>query len=143
MTVNVRQHIAAAFFAIAIVGPAVWMLIDRDPPYVREWGEITPKHPAPGDYIAVQWRLRAIRNCPPNTPGNISRVIIDATGKRHTFEPTPAAVPALTRSLQLPADITPGPAVYRSHACFTCNPLHHFWPVCVTQPDLSFEVVKP
>lgn len=144
------RNAIAAFFAIAVFAPVIWMLLDREPPYTRSSGRIEPSNPAPGDFISVHWNIRVERNCPPVVPRNINRTIIDSTGKYHDFEAveglygtSPKALPGISRTLRLPKDITPGPAKYRSQACFACNPIHYFWPVCVSQPDIAFEISRP
>jgi hypothetical protein len=46
--------------------------------------------------------------------------------------------------LDVPAQMTTGFARYRATRNYYCNPVQRFldWPITVTQPDLSFEVVE-
>lgn len=147
-----RRNIPAAFFAVAFVMPVMWMALDRDPPYVRLSGEIVPANPAPGDFISVEWNIKVNKVCRPNVPRNITRQIITTTGHIIDYEPIEGVfgsdidsttnIPRreLVRTFQLPPAITSGPAIYRSRACFACNPLQTFWPVCIDTPDLQFEI---
>src|SRR4051812_46504770 len=73
------------FSALALVVPVtflfVWFAMDRDPPYVRESGEMlvadpsechlendAPRGLSPGACVSPQWKVRAIRQCDPS-PG--------------------------------------------------------------------------
>lgn len=151
MTVGWRQHAVASFCAVFLIAPIVWMLMDRNPPYVRNSGMIMPDHPAPGDFVGVRWNITVSRVCPPNVPFNVTRTIVDGSGKIHEFTPVTGVYgteeqpnsPTLSRAFQLPTSITPGPAVYRSTACFACNPIHYLWPVCVKTPEIAFTIIPP
>lgn len=162
--INARQHIVAAIIAIGVVAPTMWMLLDRDPPHKRDNGQILADDPMdcglppdaprgaiyPGSCIAVDWKVKTIRTCRPSTENSVTRTIKDSQGKIHTLAPVVAflgkADPTrreLVRNFVLPSGIPPGPATYSASACFTCNPLHVFFPVCVEKPDISFEIEKP
>lgn len=154
-TPGMGTQIAAAFFAIGVFAPLVWMAMDRDPPYVRESGTVDPVNESgerilggnivQGGDIIVDWKIRVRKACPPSTKYNVFRMIVDAKGKQHRYDPisslygqhTPSEI---KRSLPLPDEIAVGPAQYRVSACFACNPTHYLAPVCVDEPRLEFKV---
>lgn len=45
--------------------------------------------------------------------------------------------------LNVPYQMTTGPARYRAARSYFCNPVQRFlnWPITITQPDIGFEVV--
>lgn len=145
-----RRNLPAAFVAGLLAIP-LWMAMDREPPYVRLSGEVVPSNPAPGDFISIKWNIEVKRICRPDVPRNITRQIITATGHIIDYEPVDGVfgteagrekhpTTELIRTFQLPPAITPGPATYYSKACFACNPIQTFWPVCVDTPKLAFEI---
>lgn len=147
---NLRQHIVAAFVSVGVVAPIAWMIMDRTPPYTRLSGEVIPATPRPSDDVSINWETKVHRNCPPSTDYNVTRTIIDSIGKRHEYEPIEGVYgtetqtsSTLVRVFKLPDNVSIGPARYRSSACFACNPMHYFWPVCVSEPEIKFEVVRP
>lgn len=151
---NWKRQLTAALVAIVFVAPTVWMLMDRKPPFVRIGGAVQPQDPKPGEWIEIHWQINVTRVCPPKRRFNVTRIIIDGAGKIHEFTPVegmygkpgpgrPEGQEQLVRSFQLPTAITPGTATYYSSACFVCNPIHYFWPVCVDTPKLHFNVAKP
>lgn len=143
-----KRSMTAAFVSVAIFAPILWMLLDRDPPYIRTTGEIIPPNPAPGEFVNVSWRIKVDRVCAPNVPRNVTRTVIDAKGVIHDYEPVDGIYGTvdekppgdLIRGFQLPVSIALGKARYHSAACFSCNPIQYIWPVCVTTPDIPFEV---
>lgn len=151
---DLRKNFAPAFFAVAIFAPTLWMAMDRDLPYERVSGTIVPAAPVPGDFISVQWDIRVRRLCPPSEPRNVTRQIVTSTGHIIDYAPVEGTfgtgngvekmpTTELVRTFQLPRDLQPGPATYYSKACFACNPLQRFWPVCVDKPKLTFEISGP
>lgn len=159
-----RQNIVAAFFSVFIVVPITFMLLDREPPYIREYGEILPftrwqeecgpqldNEPSgivPGSCVGIKWTIRVIKNCPPSSARSISRSITDSEGVRWPlvavpghFGTTPAPLPGITRYFRIPSGASRGPAVYQGIAAFACNPLQHYlWPIIVDKPDVPFTI---
>lgn len=150
MKPETRMSLTAAFVAVGIFAPIFWMLLSREPPYVRTSGEIMPANPAPGSFVNVRWHIKVDRVCTPNVPRNVTRTVIDAKGVLHDYEPVNGVYGTadenpqedLVRAFQLPVSIAVGPARYHSTACFSCNPIQYIWPVCVTTPDIAFEISK-
>jgi hypothetical protein len=160
---NWRQAMLALIVCVPLVGYPVWALLDREPPYVRETGKIVPAPPQecglpddgviervvmPGSCVTVQWKIRVLRNCPPNTPNNITRIIQDSENVRWPIGPvegvfgtTKTPPGGLTRYFLIPSAARPGRALYKSTATFACNPLQRlFWPISVSIPDIEFEI---
>lgn len=140
------QSMVAGFVSIFIVAPVTWMLLDRTPPYVRTSGMIEPNEAMPGSTITVRWTLREIRYCPLDHRRVTTRRVTDRNGIEHRYAPTSIDYDVdkpmeIVRSVQLPANIVPGPATYHSETCYACNPFQEMWPVCVTTPDIPFIIV--
>lgn len=162
-----------AILSVALVVPVAWMLLDRDPPYVRTEGEIVAVDPdacgippvpsatgqsrdismpiRAGGCVEVKWSIKTIRNCPASGGGdNITRHLRDSTGVvkpigslRRNLSEHEIQTNTVRQLMVLPAPIPAGSATYASSACYACNPLQQlFWPVCVDQPDIEFEIVK-
>lgn len=143
------MHIPAAIFALGIVAPIAWMALDRTPPYTRTEGVMVPDDPTPGDFVAIRWKLNVRKVCPPATEKNIYRSIVTASGRNIKFEPIIGYIGGsrkelnrteITREFQIPNTVEAGSAIYRAEACFACNPIHHFFPVCVTAPEVPFTI---
>lgn len=168
-----RRNTIIAFMSVAVVVPIVWMMEDRDPPYVRSDGDLVAVEPnncgipgpvqdqgrmlgphSPihaGECVEVKWTIKTLRNCPASgDKDNVTRSLRDAIGvtqpigslRRNIFEHE--SPQGITRQFMvLPAPLPAGPTLYKSSSCFACNPLQHlFWPICVSSPDITFEVVK-
>jgi hypothetical protein len=147
-TSHIMKHsIIAAFVSVIFVAPVLWMLMDRTPPYTFEHVEVSPDNVVQGGEIEITFIIK--QNRPPCDPGLIYREYKGATGQIHVFDPiqrsrSPTVVDnKFTRVGRIPAQIAPGPAVYRGSACYTCNPLQSWlrWPVCVRTPDVEFNVI--
>lgn len=135
--------------AIVLAAPITWMLMDREPPYTRVAGHVTPALSHPGDWISIVWEIDVHRRCTPIAERNITRRIIESTGRYYNYEPvgsdyngsSPRAK-IVIRPFKLPRSIEPGETRYHSLACYHCNPLQRLLPVCVSTPDITFTVEK-
>lgn len=161
-----RRNAIIAFLSVAVIVPFVWMIMDRDPPYVRTDGEIVAANaddcglPAggsrglgvrAGSCVEVQWHVKTIRNCPAAGPGdNVVRHLKDSIGvtkpigsiRRDAPESESSPSNTIKQFLVLPSPLPIGQASYISSACFACNPLQHlFWPICI-EGNIDFEIVK-
>ena len=152
------SNLPYAVIAIALAGPLTWMMLDREPPYISESGRITAAPPdrcglpdktpvglMAGGCAAIDWKIKAIRNCKPASQFNVTRVIVDQQGQHvlpkatsiYSLEEYPKE---LTRYFPLPTTLAVGPASYRSTALYACNPLQYFFPIVVDRPDVLFTV---
>ncbi len=151
---------------LVIILPIIYWTIDRRPPYERVFGVIVPEEPAEcglpensqkgihaGSCVAIQWTLKrfeGLQNCRTATSQHVSRTITDANGV-HVLPKTENVFgrgkkpfsETLRRPFILPDFSVPGPASYRSSACFICNPLQLVadWPVCSgDSPEVIYHV---
>lgn len=149
---SVTSTTAGFILACATVGPVTYMAVDREPPFVRVWGEIIPGEVESEQEFEVHWVLRVNehRNCKPFGRFSVERAIIDSAGAITPFRPVSSIADPLNtmteirRKVRLPMGLTKGPARYHVSAKFTCNILQEImrWPVAVEHPDIPF-VVKP
>lgn len=148
---TLARNLPAAFFAMAIFAPILWMVLDRDQPYFRISGELIPSNPAPGDFVTVKWRIKVNKWCRPSAPNNVTRQITTSDGQLLDYQPVQGVYGTddraatneredLSRTFQIPPSATRGPATYYSRACFSCNPLQDIWPVCVDTPKIQFTI---
>lgn len=153
----IQRNAPYAFIAIIVAAVPTWWLNDRDPPYIREGGQIIPAPPdkcgfqadgkptelkiVPGACLSVQWKIKSKRNCKPHGRFNVTRSIVDQQGK-HPLPPIDSiyaldeANNGVTRYFVLPLNSPVGPAKYVSEAHFDCNQGQQslpsvFWPICV------------
>jgi hypothetical protein len=139
--------VIAAFVSIAFFGPALWMLLDRDAPFIVTSGRIDPPNPKVNGSIVVTWDVRSTRSCQPSSGSTVTRTIIDSKGVKHTYAPIHAVYGTpeqrepdeVKRTIPLPENIT-GPAKYSSVACYACNPLQELWPICIQMPEIAFDI---
>jgi hypothetical protein len=142
-----RTSMVAAFVSVILFGPALWMLLDREPPFAVISGHIDPPNPVVNGSIMVTWDIKTERSCRPSSRAKVTRTIVDSKGVRHAYDPVNAIYGTpdqqrndkVERTVPLPENIT-GPAKYSSVACYACNPLQEFWPICVQMPEINFEI---
>jgi hypothetical protein len=138
-----RTRVVAALTAAILLFP-LWMLLDREPPFEVVDGKIEPENPKPGSLISITWDVKPQRACPLSDRQVVRRTIIDKDGGHHDYEPVPAHHQGhqedIVRHFRLLSSLPPGAAKYRAVACYACNPLQQFWPVCINFPDIPFEV---
>jgi len=146
----IKRHsntMIATFIAVGFFAPVLWMALDRVPPYERLSGTIKPDYPTPGSNIEIEWEIKTLRACIPSARLSVRRQIVDAKGTVWNFDPTTSVYydettrgRQINRSISLPRGVATGPATYRSMACFSCNPIHALWPVCVDKPEITFTI---
>lgn len=135
----------AAFVAIALFAPLLWMALDRDPPYVITNGRITPPMPVKNGTVSIDWDIAPLRSCQPGNHSSVVRTVIDAMGVRHVYAPIAATYGTaeqfkpeeIRRSFRLPLNIT-GKVSYSAKVCYSCNPIQVLWPVCLDTPTIEF-----
>lgn len=144
-----RRNMVIAFVAVFFFAPPLWMLFDRDPVYTFEEVTIEPHEARAGQDIFVNFKVKPLRA--PCAPGVVYRELKEIpSGKLHVFDPIlRRTYPEMednrfARIIRLPANITPGPVIYRGAVCYTCNPMQAWlrWPVCISTPEVEFRVVK-
>lgn len=145
-------HIFAIVFLL--LAP-IALALDREPPYTRMLGSISPVNPSPGDIIEIRWSIRKNRDCASVSGGNLSRYIVDADKVvvelakvptlfgTEVFQVDPVTnMATIIRPLKLPHRTALGPAVYKSSARFICDFFHlqSFHPIVIDGPEIPFNV---
>lgn len=142
-----RHFFIAIFISMIVVAPVLWMLLDRNPPYIFERVEISPRDVPQGGEIHITFTVKQKRA--PCNPGLVYREFKESSGKMHVYDPVMRAAPPViadnkfTRISKLPDNIDPGLTVYRGMACYTCNVIQSWlrWPVCVSTLPVTFNVI--
>ena len=122
-----------------VLFPLGYMAADNVLPYDWKGGEVVPDPAPDGAQVSVHWNMTVNRTC----PGMVQRQVIDAHDIIHNYDPVLAASgfavkPDFWVTFQLPINMPPGPARYRVHAEYYCNPLQYIWPLRVTTPEIMF-----
>jgi hypothetical protein len=143
------QHKVAAIISVFLVIPA-WMLLDRTPPYEITAGRVMPEMPVKNGSISIEWDVKPLRSCNPQTGAYVTRTIVDSRGIPHIYTAVPAiygtnnqfTTDAIHRDILLPENLT-GHASYSSVACYPCNPIQAVThtPICINTPKIEFEIV--
>jgi hypothetical protein len=126
----------------------MWFTLDREPPYDVIGGVISPDNPMPGQEITIVWDVKVERACPLSMRSSVQRTVVDSKGVKHDYSKVAAMFDSattgatITRNVQLPENLAPGPATYSSVACYSCNPMQEYWPVCVHTPEVHFNVAE-
>lgn len=149
---ELRWQLTIGLVVSSLVGWVAFMAADNTPPYEydAERSHIVPSKANDGDQITVMWKIKKVnRVC----PGANKRVLFDPQTKviLAAYDPTPAAVSDslrdgyLNRTFLLPRSVLPpGVIGYRATICYECNPFQKIVrPLCVTTPELFFEVLPP
>lgn len=137
------SHILAACVALFLIGPITYMALDRTPPLVPYIGEMVPNKASPGDTVRIDFTVNVNRQC----RGTVHREIVDSSRVVHILESIPSVIRDtefhVSRRLQIPYNLSWGPARYRVIVHYVCNPLQNWWPIEVRSPDIVFTVVPP
>lgn len=144
-----RRNIYAALFAFLVVGPLVWMLMDRTQPYVLTEGVTVPKEIRRGEPYRLEWRITAAeRQC----NGEVYRFLLDANKKiwaiqsgANTFGEIAGMLPGEHQiagmERVLPKETALGPAEIHIISEFRCNFMQHLWPLVVRAPTVYTTVI--
>jgi hypothetical protein len=145
---NMIRTVAGSLIGAFVIVPVTYMAADREPPFYRtEESHIVPNAVRLEEPFEAKWVLHVnkSRRCVP--VGLVHRTIIDSAGGVKELEPVPAIADLnnkssqLTRQMIMPMGVTAGPARYHAEACFACNPIQRLYPICITEPDISFTVL--
>ena len=138
--------------AVLIVGPLVWMAMDRTPPLILSNGIIAPHEVHRQQTVSVIWHAKfSGQHC----PGVTQRELIErkshniwpkeARQRKGIFIPeknNPYLGTVVTPPLTIP-DMSAGKACYRVTQFYFCNWLQRVmnWPIVQVSPCIDFEVV--
>ena len=140
------------FLTMASVGTwfAYMAVIDTDPPFqylTEEQGSrIIPNPVRAEGGVKTEWQLTKVtKDC----PRQIERLYysIDTGELVTTQDATPLSLSVrksetqLSRSFDLPPGL-PQRTGYRARACFQCNFLQRFYPVCILSPQLTINIAQ-
>lgn len=141
------NHYVAAFIVTGVLVPMLWMVFDREPPYIIDKVEIAPEHPMAGTEINITFHARRQRSgCGPALVYREFKQLTDS--RKFVYDPVTRREQVditgdgkFTRTAKLPIEIS-GPVVYRGAACSSCNLLQAWlrWPVCAVTPEAPFTV---
>jgi hypothetical protein len=138
--------------ALFIIGPFLYLAMDRSNPWIRISGTLEPSIVEAGTETTATFRVtRFTRYC----EGTVQREIIDSQKNifpklsRQTvgiWEPTeiPDVGTIATPPVIIPDLAAPGPAIYRVQTFFYCNWLQKVfqWPIIQVGPDIEFMITK-
>ena len=138
------QHLTGAFIALFIVGPILYLALDREPPWVRLRGEVIEEVHA-GGTLQIKWYTTPLQRVCPGTlqveiiSGRLIWPVLQrpvGANKLGTTEYTPAPWPVFS-------DIPPGPAIYRVSSFWYCNWLQELtgWSIVQVGPEIPFIVL--
>jgi hypothetical protein len=145
-TVTYRLVFIFAILAAALLGggSGVW-LVDRDAPTIVYSAEaVTPVVPAGGE-LRVDYAVRRLRSC----AVSVDRFIIDKFKTRYELPDLnvnaglPLGEDRFVQPVRVPADVEPGPAIYRTASTYICNPLQKIWPIAAGARDIGFVIKAP
>ena len=140
------QKFISPVLALVIIGPIMWWLADRFPPYSLRDGVLKPNPARPGDEVDIEWTLELTRS---GCTGFFQRVIIDSHGGLWSFAPMQSIFVNLkpgkyrTHSFNrilLPRGIASGVAEIVTVTTYYCNPVHYVWPLVEEQPRLKLRI---
>ena len=153
----IGKNIYAAIFAIFIVGPIAWLVMDRTPPFEIYDGHTVPTEIRYSEPFTIEWKYK---NLPRQCPGTIYSYMIDSKGKVWVFRPSQASFGLIEEDIpdgslvsgnsrKLPEskdDLHGRPASGRITFHFTmdfiCNFTQWFWPLRVRAPVVHSVIVE-
>lgn len=136
------QQIVIALIVITPCGIALYKALDREPPVTIESIRVVPDKVVAGHDIQVLISGKVSRYC----SGVLTRTLVSTSGASQASDVERIVLTedggsaTMIRSMPVPASFSPGEAVYRAEASFTCNPMQTFWPITVRAPDARFTV---
>lgn len=148
-------HVTGAIFSLCVFAPLFWMMIDREPPFIRLHGVIIPDTVERGGNVAVRYvtTRRIRRDC----PGVVQQEIVDSQNTIYSklardaqparWEPDPSNPDQeifTGNPVSVPLQAAPGLALFRSVTFRYCNWLQRalHWPIVQSGPDLYFTILE-
>lgn len=141
-------HLLAAIFACFIVGPLVWMALDRTAPYEVINGTVVPTVVTPRSKVSLNWHIHVVR---PGCTGFYQRYVVDSTNRVWPYKEMPSYYLNLPigehdamgpEPYVLPSGLSQGSAYTYSTMRFYCNFLQRWfdWPIRRVTSPLHFTV---
>ena len=147
-----KHFFMSSLWFLTMVSVGTWFaymsVIDTEPPFqylTEEQGSrIVPSPVKSEGVVKTEWQLTKVtRDC----PRQIERLYysIDTGELITTQDATPLQMTVkksatqLSRSFNLPPNLPPRTG-YRARACFQCNFLQRFYPICILSPQLTINI---
>ena len=142
-----------ALFALLIVAPFTWWILDRVPVYKLGPGIVEPSAAKPGEEVTITWHAEfSGRECPGKSQREaISLVdhqlyLVEPRERRGEYHPSkedPLKGSVTTPPFVIPYGMASGPAVYKVYNFFYCNWLQKVlnWPIVYESPTIPFTVL--
>jgi hypothetical protein len=110
------RHIIPAVFATAIVFPTTFLMLDNRPCVTVANARFQPSEPMAGTTAQIIWEATASRACDGEVIGHIISVknkTFEISRSPTVYKGTIGVTISFSKSIDIPASITPGPAIYR------------------------------
>lgn len=139
LKVNMILGGIAGFFSLLSVSPfMIIYLINQAPPAVYTVRKVLTPKVHPGEKLII----RIAADVPQGCSATVNRVIVDASTRRHGFDPVPRPnEPEYDVELTTPIEAVPGPAYYSGRVEWSCNWLQRWWPQSVLQKNIPFIIL--
>lgn len=149
----IKTNVYAAIFAIFVVAPIVWLVMDREPPFKLAYGVTVPKEIKRGEIYQLQWVYYSL---PRRCPGTVYYYLIDSQKHIWVSEPRPASF-GLVDEIDLrgisgirisghkrlmPSDASLGKAQIYITVDFACNITQYVWPLRLNYGPVSTTVIN-
>lgn len=137
------RFIIDALFFLAL-SPFAWWLADREPPWIRIWGEIQPTRA--GDLFSVHWHTTPLsRECPGTLQVEVMSgyVVWPVLRRQVNSELNIGQIDYIAPPWPLAISVPRGTAKYRVTSFWFCNWMQEWlnWPIIQVGPDVEFEVL--
>lgn len=137
-------------FALAIIGafsvfiatvPFIGIFLwTQNPPVAYSRREILTPQVYPGEPLRIRIAADVATNC----DATVMRVIRDASGRRHGFDPEHRPhEPEYVVEIITPLEAWPGPAAYLGTVAWSCNFVQRWFPRVIIQRELPFTILAP
>lgn len=143
------NNLIAPFFALLIIGPIMWWLADREPPYTLSDPKLSADQIHAGEEFSIEWTLSLTRR---GCEGSFARYIVDSHRVVWAFAAARSAFANMQHGryrvnsqtkVTLPRGIAPGPAEVFTVTTFHCNPMQRVWPLLAEQPKVRLTILPP
>jgi hypothetical protein len=140
----------AIAFSFMVVGPIVYMLLDRELPYTITGGVTAPPQIQRGKPYRIEW---SVKNGPKDCPGTAYRFARDAAGKIWTIKPVETGFSYIPYDANHPdleiagyprtldPDTALGTIEFFGTNIFHCNILQWVWPIEQIYPIVKSVVI--
>lgn len=139
---TIRHNLWVGSVSFAAVLVIISYFGNYDPPVVVSNVQAVGGPVSPGGKLEISWKLERHRRC----WTRVDREIIDSSEKRYSLDDIiyeggrPLGQDRVITEVEVPQDIAPGPATYRSVSLYSCNFFQNYRPIVVPSPEVEFVV---